>query len=652
MIIYAVTLAALGNPLFCQSLHITNLYDGMKFCNSIPLKVEWVSDSTENFNINIKCSFNHFTFTPVYSLPSKTGYAEIDLVDGYLENKINSITFYNSDTKEVLAQVRNIELVSPPEFISEGQSEIECNGRGIYMWAWAVGYISGLQWYHNGVKIENATSRTYNIKHPSSADSGYYQCEAFDTLCGNIWSKIFYVYLNGPDIVSQPKDEPMILGKTAHFKAGAHLTPEDEKHVRFQWWRDSLHSQWLKDPKTGLEYLYTDTFLVKMYDGKKYAGVNSDYLSVNMTTYGDVLEYFCQVITDKGCTFTKPAEIRHWLNINLLTQNSYPCEGEDFEIKVEVPDFKYEDLIFEWRKTGNRVLEENEKFQGTKTNKLTIKNLQQKDMAAYYCQITYTKNGYWRNSNTCFVSPDRKPRIIYQTKKWVIKNPPDFTLKDALFLVFSTDNLTESNYNLYHNGIVVDSGIATKVVYLPYYTKDDPAHGILKGKFREATPADTGDYVCKFWNNCGVTWSDTSHVYWGDEDTLKGIIKPDETAADIYDRDDDPGNTSIANAVSANNSASGADIIPHLYIYPNPSSDGATIYLRGRELRKDTELEIYNPHGELISVLHSKIILESETGEFYWNGQDINGNSAPSGVYFARINSCRGIPAIKIVLVK
>jgi len=84
--------------------------------------------------------------------------------------------------------------------------------------------------------------------------------------------------------------------------------------------------------------------------------------------------------------------------------------------------------------------------------------------------------------------------------------------------------------------------------------------------------------------------------------------------------------------------------------YPNPFNPETTISFNLSSPNL-TELYIYNQKGQKVKTLFSGN-LESGNHKFVWNGQDDNGNSVSSGLYFYRMKSGKYSSTKKMILMK
>lgn len=640
-----IVLLFTGKCLFSKDLEITYPLTNQKACNDgSQIRVEW--EYTGNDNFNVRVVFRHippyYSLTVADSIPVRQGYAVVGMPYYFMDYRPFDLIVKNAQTGEELAVSKSVTVYNRPVINAQSPTGEVCKGYPLKLFVKASGDYQSVSWYRNGQLIEGATDISLDMESLHLDFDATYKCILHsNSTCGDVESKDINIIVgDGPDIVQQPEDIPFVKGRDAHFSVRAHLTPEDEKHVRFQWWRDSIYNY--ISYVNGKEISRFDSIMVPIYDGNQFAGTRSDYLSVKITSVWDKTNYYCQVITDWGCTFSKPGRVIDWFDVIMLSKDYNGCVDNDIKLEVQVLGYSNDEVTFQWYKTGGKLLPESGKFKGTHTPVLNIIDVQKADMGAYYCRVTHKQTGYWRNSVICAVVPEDKPHIIWQNTKWVIKHPTDTALLDVVNVVILLDNLKPVYYTLFKKGEVIATGFGYGVQYNPF---DSAGDRII------ATPADTGAYVCKFWNDCGVTWSDTCYVYWDDKDTLKGTIKPAESDSDTLVQNGNYLENRNTEGNLSGNIHDNTNIESYLEVYPNPAP-ATTVYWYGIGESDEPRLEIYNAYGELISILSTDGLSIRGAVEFHWNGCDAEGNHAPDGVYYARVSSRGGLKAVKIMLMR
>ena len=83
--------------------------------------------------------------------------------------------------------------------------------------------------------------------------------------------------------------------------------------------------------------------------------------------------------------------------------------------------------------------------------------------------------------------------------------------------------------------------------------------------------------------------------------------------------------------------------------YPNPFNSGTTIRYN-LDRTGETSINIYNILGE--AVLKKNLYKEKGLNQFIWQGTDLSGNLAPSGIYYVQINNINHSETIKVLLLR
>jgi hypothetical protein len=93
-----------------------------------------------------------------------------------------------------------------------------------------------------------------------------------------------------------------------------------------------------------------------------------------------------------------------------------------------------------------------------------------------------------------------------------------------------------------------------------------------------------------------------------------------------------------------------ASLLPEVNVWPNPFNPATTVSVTVRE-EGLLRVGIYDLSGRLVRHLSSGEA-EARQYEFSWNGNDDNGETVPSGVYFARVRTQNAVTTAKLMLVK
>ena len=87
-----------------------------------------------------------------------------------------------------------------------------------------------------------------------------------------------------------------------------------------------------------------------------------------------------------------------------------------------------------------------------------------------------------------------------------------------------------------------------------------------------------------------------------------------------------------------------------LAAYPNPFNSSTRIEFTSNN-KEDTEFVIYSITGERVFSLDSKS-QSNKNISFTWNGNDMSGNTLPSGIYLLTANTINDFKTFKLILLK
>lgn len=529
-ILLAVLMALLlSNYIKAQSITITSPVSYEEICADGKIRVEWKYTGDDDFNIRIVFQ-ESYSIVVADSIPVRQGYAIVGQSSYFRDFRPFNLILKNSETREQLAIARSIVVYNKPMIYEQSEITEVCKNHPLKLFVKVDGDFYSISWYKDGKILKGAKAANLWIPNPGVDDNGVYKCVLnSNATCGNTESKEMRVsVVDGPDIVQEPEDVPFVRGRSTHFRVKVHLTPEDAEKVKFQWWKDSVFKYIVHIGTTEISLL--DTAIVPVYDNEDYAGTNSDYLSVNMATVWAKANYYCQVITDWGCTFSKPARVLDWFDVVTLKNRYDGCSGNNALFEVKAVGIDTNLVSYQWYKSGWKVLPEGDKFKGTKTRFLKVLDAQPEDNGVYYCRITDPRTGYYANSRECLLYAKQKPVIKKISGDYTV-NDHDNKFYGATDLWASVDNEFNDlcNFDWYKDGKIVGECMqALECHYLPYEIY-----------FRPAKKSDTGKYVCHIYNQCGDVWTDTMSVTWGYEDVTACLGRDALIKADKYENSDD-----------------------------------------------------------------------------------------------------------------
>ena len=219
---------------------------------------------------------------------------------------------------------------------------------------------------------------------------------------------------------------------------------------------DSLHYQWRKN-------------------GVNIAGATNSTLNFIPAHYSDTGNYVCVISNNCGTDTSANAHLNMNIPPAIVTQphNLSKCLGQDATFSVIASG---DSLNFQWLKNGNLI-------PGASQSTLILNNIQYSDTASYVCHI-------WNNcgeiySNAGVLNINILPVITVQPNK------TSSCLGDSvtLYVVAAGDSL---KYQWRLNGIDISGAIQSSITINP------------------VTLANTGDYTCWVYNNCGGVLSNVA----------------------------------------------------------------------------------------------------------------------------------------------
>jgi hypothetical protein len=300
---------------------------------------------------------------------------------------------------------------------------------------------------------------------------------------------------------------------TMGFKVGIHsLDLEEARNTKFRWYRDTLN-------------VFTEKpDIIALKDSGRISGAWSDHLIIKDMIYTDRGRYFC--IAEGRCgadtlyTFIGNQDFMKVYNIGY---DYSECEGGTAFLEVKVETSVDAPIEYQWYNTGLRLIEESDKFVGTKTNKLQINDVQKADAIAYYCRVTMPKYDIFQNSEIFIINPAYLPEILQHPKDYVIKDRENFYFGQlALRTVISSNRVCK--FEWYRNDTLVytdlSEGSSTYLIGPPWAP-------------RMAVPTDVGKYYCFITHQCTTMTTRSVHVVWGYEDVIlcnfeKGVLEVDK----------------------------------------------------------------------------------------------------------------------------
>ena len=558
------------NVSFSEQIKILFPNDNDTFCsdNVIEIKCEGLSDK---INLEFKSSDNdYFTKIQNFSISGNSIFWLPTIQECF--DKPITLRVIESENPLNYDDVENIIIYSKTNIISQSGSITICQNQDCELKIDALGYNLTYQWYKDGIILDRERSNVLSFSNISYSQSGVYTCKIMtEGSCDETFSNPIPVYVaTKTDFVQKPNDVQYSVYEalkeektTGRMSAKIHVNNiEDLKNIKFQWWKDSIMLQPYENGG-GYGWLWPYSIKFKVQDDARITGSTSQTLQIRDMVWGDRANYYCVATGLCGSDTTRcyvGENTRFTIKNNFVLYDG--CEGEDLTLKVTVKKFYYGKLLYKWCKAGNVKLEEGEKFIGTQTPELTIKNVDaDKDRNVYYCQVTLVEYNLTQHSNEFLVEPYKLPKIAYQPESTVIKDRTNEYYGQTYVNVI-VENQVGCLYTWFRNGKQ-----ARKICWKSdYWLGIDSCPPIDKlPPKRPSVPEDVGWYRCKIENKCGVIWSDSVYVSWGYDD-IAGCVDGDATVS-VEELDD-----SYYYEWTKNNK-----IIPESSKYSNTESHALTI---------------------------------------------------------------------------
>jgi hypothetical protein len=470
------------------------------YCSDSPLLIKF-NENVEN--VGIRLAEYQFGETKYLSKNFSGNEFKWVIDDPYWFDKNFTIIIEKAELSEQIARVDNIRIAVIPKMLRQTESAIVCKGETIILEVDADGSELRYQWYRDNKKIDDADKTVFMIENANYSASGIYHCNISSNYgCPDITSKPIGVFVNTPTrFTVEPLHIQWEYLKTAEFKVRIHANEKIETHdINFKWYRDTL------DIYT-LEYVQ-----IELADNERISGTQSDFLTIKNLNYFDRGTYYC--IADGQCgkdtIYAEIGEFEFYFTIIKVRHDDAVCEGDSAVLEIEVESSLADGFQYQWYQTGLRVVKESENFVGTKTSKLTIRNISRDHFGSYYCRVSLPSYGIWQNSEFFFIDPEFLPELFVQPKDYIIRNRDNISIGSVAIWAGAV-NHKECRFDWYRN----DTLVLTTYSKLGsnYWLEDE--NGL-----RKALKSDVGTYYCKVSNSCGEIYSDTVQVVWGYEDVI------------------------------------------------------------------------------------------------------------------------------------
>lgn len=391
-------------------------------CSDSPVVINWSGDiqnpviqvksqNDSNFRkiINYEISNNSFVWfvndAELLNVPLIFKVFDVDKPDDY----VLSSEFVINEESIITNQTNSLHL---------------CENDDAFLQIESQGYNLSYLWYKDGSLINGENSNILKFTEIQYRQSGVYTCLInSESNCKAVLSNPIAVYvatktqfLQKPNNLQYSIYEALTKEKTTgRMSAKIHANSiEDLENIKFQWWKDTISL--MPIPKGGGYFKFPNTKRIKVVDDGRITGSTSQTLQIRDMVWGDRSNYYCEATGLCGSDITR-CYIGE--NTHFYTENNFQkfdgCEGEDVTLKVSVKLYFSGKLLYQWYKIGNVKIQESEKFIGTQTPELTIKNTDAVlDNSVYYCRVTLVEYNITQHSTEFFIEPARLPRIKTQ----------------------------------------------------------------------------------------------------------------------------------------------------------------------------------------------------------------------------------------------
>ncbi|MCO5251866.1 MAG: T9SS type A sorting domain-containing protein [Candidatus Kapabacteria bacterium] len=508
-----VVLMFLYADLHSEEITLISPATGAVICSDDALVVQFEEIMTQAVDISLIDFQFHERKLLAKSFTGSTFIWEIN--DPAWYDKEIGLVIENSQTQELLTQIAPLKIAISPKITSQTESAIVCKGELIVLQVDADGSGLKYQWYRDGELIPDANKTALIFENAEHDLIGIYHCVvSSDYSCQSVMSSPISVFVSTKtQFTVAPLNIQWTYKATIGFKVGIHsLDLEEARNTKFRWYRDTLNIYTLSPEIIALE------------DGGRISGAWSDHLIIKDMIHSDRGRYFC--IAEGRCgkdTIYTFIGDDLFMKITNLGYDYNDCEGGVAFLEVEVEKLVDAEIEYQWYNTGLRLIEESEKFVGTKTSKLQINDVQKADAKAYYCRVTMPKYDIFQNSEIFTINPAYLPEIIREPKDYIVRDRENLYIGQLAILTGISSNRI-CKFEWFRNDTLVNTGYSmgssTYLIGPPW----NP---------RMAVPTDVGRYHCVITHQCTTLTTKSVNVVWGYDDVIlcnfeKGVLEVDK----------------------------------------------------------------------------------------------------------------------------
>ena len=490
------------NELISEIKFITPV-SGYKGCSNQSILITWNSSQpvfllarTENDN----------KFEKIFNESISGGEYLWSILDAkYFNIPIKLKVINVSDTNDA-DEIVDVFIYQPTEIIEQSQSDVYCQGEDLHLMVDANGYNIKYQWYRDDIILENENQKILTLNNVDFEHSAVYECLVIGDLdCNTIKSQPIAVYVAAPTaIISHPQHQGWKFGGKAKFSVDVHINGDYGEDIKFEWYK-------------GKKRLFNgDGNYSFLKDKNRISGAHTHEIVFNFLLPKDSTDSIYCVVTGRcGSVKSKFAKLQEdvFFSYDIPQQEILACVGNPTTISINVTQNEPGTLLYQWFRSGNKMLIDDDRISGTTTNNLTINRCVKSDLGVYYLRIAHKESGFFDNTSMISLYTESDPNLITDLSDYTIYNRENGT------------HYYGKIHLMLGSLLMLDTLLRKDKYYFEWYKNDSLFHqGYgLNGaeiKINNPTILDEGIYYCIINGKCGITYSDTFNIFLGYKDIL------------------------------------------------------------------------------------------------------------------------------------
>lgn len=433
-------------------------------CGLNTQRINFTARGTNNVLIEFS-SNNGTSWTTVATVPALPGFYNWTVLPvDYTNNALIRVT--GVERTDISATSGRFTIASKIAVVQQPVSSNLCLGQDYVLITLTSGSVRRMQWMKDGRDIPGATTPILSIKNAGWDASGSYMCriETYGT-CGTVFSNEATIRVARP---TQVVDQPRVVNVTIGQRAEIVITIENPNDATFQWRRGT-------NP---------------IADNGNITGTKSSILTINKVTAADIAaDYNCVVVGVCGTVTTKDIRLLTiGVYADILQSTVNACIGQDAIIQGQVYSNPASvPLDVQWTLNGS-VIMDGDKYEGTTTGVLKIKNILPVDQGTYVLMASFAGDESSMSHDTVSVTLASAPSISSQPTATAICPGTTLTL-----------NVT---------------AVGAGTLAYQWYANGSPVSGQTSATLSIAgfTEARQGAYYCVVSTACGTVQSSSAAV--------------------------------------------------------------------------------------------------------------------------------------------